>query len=116
MFEFESLPEKKSDGSKCKGLYYRARTNMYKNTSKGAYIETRCLIPLIRMSCKGCEQCEWMFEYLDEDMGVGMDSPIPEHIIDGELYVMKVIDTSIDWESGLCDDVMVGFKKVEEGE
>lgn len=112
---FKEFPaSNKNDGEKCKGRMYRCSTNTYLN-SKGAYVEIVRMNPLKRMSCKGCEKCGWMDEWLFEDT-VNLyhdESLLPKEPVHGALYRYDVISTSTDWETGYTELDEVGFVLME---
>ena len=58
------INETTNDKNSCKGLIYRASVSSY---SYDGIIGTRKTLRLLkRKSCKGCEHCEWMKDYVDE--------------------------------------------------
>ena len=118
MFDFELRAVKNEPESdpECKGQNYRCRLNTYISVNSGDVVESIKMVPLIRKSCSGCEKCEWLIEYLTEDMSslsVG-DSVMPDDLEHDALYTLAVVDSSTDWETGICDDVTIGFKKTPE--
>lgn len=119
MFDFKitewPTPQKEKE-EECKGLLYRCSVNKYIN-SQGAYVETVRMTPLKRRSCKGCEKCGWMHEYLHEELSnLHYDESLfteqcPRH---GGIYSYEVTSTSKDWESGYTEIDATGFVLHEE--
>ena len=72
----------------CRGLYWRGRVNSFFNDKR---IETRKSLRFLkRLSCPGCEQCDWLWVYFGEDIGCnGPEDYLPE-IEDGHIYTFKV--------------------------
>lgn len=106
----EDNPLQPSDESKkCKGLWFRGKVNEYV-LSDGTYRIDKRLVPLKRMSCKGCEKCDWISEYIQDDFTYG-NLELPE-IKNKSLYELKVVDYSTCWETGVCDDVTFGYTEV----
>jgi hypothetical protein len=99
---------------KCKGLIYRARKNVFIN-SRGEIIDSKRMIPMKRLSCPGCRQCEFLLGDLREWI---YDYPITVKpgFEDGELYELCVLWHSTDWETGLYDDYEIGFEKLVDDE
>lgn len=75
----------------CKGLFWRAEVSTFLSNYQNGYnkqLEQRLKLRFLkRRSCKGCEQCDWLWNYLSED---------PESFIDlseiesGKVYTYKV--------------------------
>ncbi len=81
----------------CRGLYWRGRVNIWCNEN---IIQSKKSVQLLkRKSCSGCEYCDWILEFIKEDMGsqTGFD-PLAD-IEDGKIYQI-VFDSSRDFESG----------------
>jgi hypothetical protein len=84
----DAIDERKGEKAEtCKGLYWRGRVNCFMN---GSSIETRKSLRLLKkMSCSGCDQCEWLWEYLNEVIGNEEEDSLSE-IKDGLIYTFKV--------------------------
>lgn len=101
----------------CKGLFFRGRTSAYVNGD--TYGEKVTLRLLKRMSCKGCSKCCHLIDDLNEQIYAstvgtwGGESQLDIEIKDGHIYQLQIIESSIDWESGLCDNWTVGFREVK---
>jgi hypothetical protein len=70
--------------------------------------------PMKRMSCTGCEKCDWLIEYAQEEIFCGSEGEemlFHDELMHKQLYQLKAVDYSHDWETGLCDDVTIGFAK-----
>ena len=95
---------------KCNGLIFRARENIY-ISSRGEFIRQEKMIPMKRLSCGGCDQCEYMPDLLYEELANG-GMPIIKGDFDNEaLYTLDVINISRDWETGIVDDWTLAFIK-----
>ena len=53
---------------KCPGTVYRYSINCFISTKRGSIVSKHTLIPIKKYSCKGCESCGWIDEYLQESM------------------------------------------------
>ena len=82
---FPVLLKNDSDNG-CKGIFWRGSVNCY--VDRGNIIVKKSLKLMKRMSCPGCENCDWLSEYFREDVADGKDylSGI-EH---GRMYTFKV--------------------------
>lgn len=91
----------------CKGIIYRCRENAFINANGEIVFSTR-FTPQKRLSCTGCEKCEWM----DEELSESMDNEtldIFDPIRHGELYRLKVTNLSHCHETGYIDDYDFGL-------
>jgi len=87
---------------KCMGNIFRAQVSHF--LSKSGYIVHKTqLIPLKRLSCKGCSNCLWLVDTLSE---VNLDFPIINisEAKDKKMYRMGICNESKDWETGIVDD------------
>ena len=107
---FDTLPIDK-DLKECKGLIFRGYSYMF-YSHKAHKIEWQQGIRLLKKkSCKGCEQCGWIFDTIDDLLSSdGVIFPI-DGIVDKELYTITVVNERRDWESGVIDSW--DFKIVE---
>jgi len=89
MIEFiEELKENKNTDIECKGLFWRASVNSYLSTYKS--IEYRESLRLLkRMSCKGCETCDWVWDALQEELE--LNGGYPGKIEHGKIYTYNVV-------------------------
>ena len=86
----------------CNGAVYRFKINSFIN-AKGEVVETSRMIPMKRLSCKGCENCGDKSEMLSEWMSEG-NTPDLGNCVNNGLYVLLVDVTSRDFETGHADD------------
>jgi len=93
--------------SECKGLFYKFYRNVFIN-KKGHLITTEKLIPLKRISCKGCQVCENLIENLKEDLSLMDRLPTLERPQVGKIYQLI-----IDW---VFDECYLKFVEVEKKE
>jgi len=96
----------------CKGLIYRCRVNNYVN-GKGELLSQIRMIPLKRLSCKGCDHCACVIDTLSEDVANDL---IPDltRVVSGKIYKLIYIETGIDYETGVVDDWDWEFREVKE--
>ena len=98
-FEFKSKPEvfqlDMSDGafeeiehSPCKGLYYRGYFSSYVDSHGTLTFTTRFRF-LSRMSCKGCYDCDFLYEYIEEDIKNGV-LVFPGTFRNGQLFKIRI--------------------------
>lgn len=88
--------------NKCKGILWRGRVNMYMNGSNEINVN-RKLYPLKKHEhgCRGCEDCEWLFDHMAEDIsGYGHEPEGMDKIEDMGLYRIKVGHATRDYETG----------------
>lgn len=97
----------------CKGLFYRARVNFFIN-KKGHVIHQERMVPLKRMSCKGCGECTFIKEDLSEYVANELSSKFSKVPINGEIYQLIITNEFTDWETGVVEDWDLMFVKVEE--
>ena len=89
MIAFEQLESKIDPNIKvCKGLYWRAKINTFLS-SYNSIEHKESLRFLKRKSCPGCEQCGWVFDYIQE--AVGFDGIVIQDLEDGGLYTYNVV-------------------------
>lgn len=114
MLDLRNLEEQAMDGAKdahvCKGLFYRGRVSSFLD-KKGGYTYQERMVPLKRMSCPGCDQCEWLRDSLSESVSYG-DTPVIKDIKDGAMYSLKVVNESRDFETGHIDSWDMEFVEV----
>ena len=77
----------------CKGLYWRGSVSTFLSSHRS--IEVRKSLRLLkRKSCTGCHKCEWLWEYLNEDIWgsskLGGDNDYIGKIKDGKIYTFQV--------------------------
>ncbi len=103
----------KEEKETCKGLFFRVRKSSFMD-SRGAICFNLHFVPLIRMSCKGCESCYYMYDDLrernyDVDGGIGWRDDLKN----GDTVELKVTNIHRDWESGYIDDWDLEFQKCD---
>ena len=103
----------------CKGMFFRCRINIYVSPTTGAYVETKRMFPLKRMSCTGCDTCHWLSDEMGDEISTingtyGPDTLFVDDLVHGATYQYKVTETSTDWETGIVDDYRTGFVKIDE--
>ena len=108
MSDFEFLY--KDQPETCIGLTFRGYRNFYYQDGR---LELKQGIRLLkRKSCPGCEKCGWMLDELKELLYC--DSVIMPEIEHGNLYSIRTINVSRDWETGYVDDYDIEIYEVEE--
>jgi hypothetical protein len=97
---FQDLKDAIENIPKCKGHVFKAHVSSY-STRRGVYFKTS-LIKMKKLSCKGCEHCDWINDVFDE---INNDWPLIgiENVINGGLYRIVACNESKDWESGMVD-------------
>ena len=93
--------------STCKGLFWRGYANSYVDSNHNIGIQKKLRF-LKRISCKGCEYCYWLWEFIDEDIQILQEDYLPD-IIPGKIYTYQ-INSSRDWESGIEEIDSITFK------
>lgn len=100
MFDLLSINDFAVKKEPCKGRFYKGVINTFIN-SKGHIIEKKSLIPLKKLSCKGCEECGYLNEYLQEDISCNTFPPL-DRIEHGKIYKIYVHGWQCyegDWDS-----------------
>ena len=112
---FNLMEENQPEKVQCKGKCYRGKINNFINV-KGEVILQQRMIPVKRMSCCGCEDCDYTEEDLHERMNdFDYMAPIfPEKIKHGQLYKLKVTGVGRDWETGIVDEWDLEFVEVDD--
>lgn len=95
----------------CNGRIYRLKQTFFFN-AKGHYVETIKLIPMKRLSCKGCDVCFWLDDAAEEELDCYKSGLSIDEIIDGHLYALTVTEESPDWETGIIEDYQLGFVRL----
>jgi len=108
----KDLKIKESKEKTCKGLFFRAKLNMFIN-KKGEYVCQERMIPVKRISCKGCECCAPLLEELWE-FACEVDRPVIQKFEHNALYELKITNVFTDWETGYAEDWDLEFVMVEE--
>jgi hypothetical protein len=107
------LIENVNEEPQCKGIFFRGKFNSFYNDRKKSITVKKELVLLKRKSCKGCEQCDWIWDYIWEDCN---DNPLEDYIGEienGKLYTFTV-HTSRDWESGYEEIDCITFDEIKE--
>ena len=74
--------------TECKGIFWKARVNAYLSSHNS--LETRKSLRILkRKSCSGCPQCEWFFDFFNEDEYETIINYMKD-IKDGKIYTIKV--------------------------
>ena len=96
--------------TECKGLFWRGSVSTYLSSHKS--IEERKSLRLLKSkSCSGCPQCDWLWEFLSEDLMEGIK--YTDNIENGKLYTHK-IHTSKDYYELHSEVDSIEFKEVKE--
>jgi len=104
------LVDKTIDKDTCKGLFWRASSSCYVSSHNS--IESRKSLRLLkRLSCRGCEKCDWVLDFLKEDINYDPYDRL-ERCEDGKIYTYEVI-TSTEWETGHTEIDCIDFKEVK---
>lgn len=96
----------------CKGLKFSCHFNRWMGSDR-SYNESVKMYPLKKKSCPGCVECDWLREFLVEDLcdGSCLHDIDVEH---GEIYEYVVTDKGFrDYETGYYEDMQCGFRKVK---
>jgi hypothetical protein len=94
----------------CKGLFWRGKLNQFLSSHKS--IEHRISLRFLkRLSCPGCQYCDWYWEMIQED--VTETTHLMDHIVEGGLYTYSV-HISKDYESGHHEVDYSEFTRVKE--
>ena len=101
----------KDKSPKCKGLFFRYHSSSYLSSHKS--IEVRKSLKLLkRKSCKGCERCEWIWEYIPQDIeDEGMEDYLG-NLNNGKIYKLVPVWTPGPWEYPNDGDLVIEFKEV----
>lgn len=103
------VEEERPEVKECKGLFFRGYSNIY---TIGAELHIKKGFRLLkRKSCTGCPKCDHYSDMM-RDMIPSGNYIIPDPIIDGGLYTVRVGNVSTDWESGFADDWDYIFEEV----
>ncbi len=101
---------------KCKGLYWRGSTTANFDYHSGNMVVTKRLKFLKRKSCPGCDACDWIFDFLAEDVANGRHD-YSEQALDkiehGKVYTYTV-HSSTEWGSGITEVEEVEFIEVKD--
>ena len=93
----------------CKGVFFRGYSSLFYDGNK---IEQRQGVRLLKgKSCTGCSQCLWVYDNLSEE--VSCETLIMPKIEHGELYSVRIINESTDWETGIVDSWETEIYKVK---
>lgn len=96
-FDIESLTLESEDKPECKGLFWRGRVTSWFD---GSSMQTRKSLHLLkRKSCRGCENCDWIYDWMYEDFASYGQEDLIGKIEDGKMYIIQ-FNGGIDYESG----------------
>lgn len=101
-------------GEPCKGLVFRCVVSMC-ITKHDGFLERRELRLLKRRSCKGCEKCGWIMEYMHEELYDGEPDTLLCGLDGGKMYT-PTFESWKDWESTYYEMEFAGFELVEVGD
>ena len=105
---FGDEPTDYPDLPACKGVFSYG--------GKGRTLFSQELKILRRLSCKGCEKCDGIYETLHEQTSLDM-IPFPSgSACHGDIVKLEIEVTSRCYETGMADDWEVTFKKVDSGQ
>lgn len=91
----------------CKGLIFRCYTSQYLSSYRS--IETNKSLRLLKLSsCKGCEHCEWLWDFIGDDIKEGSYDDYIKDCQDGKIYKVKTI-----WEAGSYEYPDEGYTEIE---
>ena len=118
MAEYKPVPGLKEAlvKDKCKGLFFRCYKNShFTNGTISSKIELRFLK---RMSCKGCSSCDWMDEFISEDI-IGSECCGDNYLCDSQLKsgrIYKAVPHGSSWLSdcGMEYECEIRFEEVKE--
>jgi hypothetical protein len=107
----EIITESKQDG--CIGLLWKGKTSKWMSDGK---IHSRTTLSLLkRRSCSGCPECEWIEEFLREDISLMSEKDTILHNIEhNKLYRIKFY-FSRDFETGYGEIDDYEFEEVNDG-
>lgn len=97
-------------GESCKGLVFAYRASEFIN-AKGEFVQTQRMVPRKRLSCKGCSQCTYMMDDLQEHIGCGIPILGMDEAKQDELYSLQVVNVTVDWETNVVDGWDLKFVK-----
>lgn len=87
--KIKAIERGKPDALECKGFVFRCSVSSF--LSKHNSIETRKSMRLLKtLSCKGCEQCSGLWEYLAEDIQNLADEDFIGNLSSGSMYKAEV--------------------------
>jgi hypothetical protein len=111
--DLNSIPDLPNEDEGCKGLVFIGRCSVYIRNNTVTRKETITLLK--RKSCKGCADCGWMMDAVNEAILNG--TLILPTIEEGQLYTVTISNISRDRETGIVDDWDVEIIKIKnEGE
>jgi len=96
----------------CEGIVWRGRVSSW--CSDGVIQSKKSISILKRKSCKGCVHCEWLQDFLKEDIGMNEKEDVLSNIEDGKLY-MVFFNFIKDYESGYEEIDGWELKEVPDG-
>lgn len=79
---------KTKEKPKCLGLIFRSHVSCYISSHRSIEVK-KSLRLLKRKSCKGCSQCEWIWEALPEEIYNGEIEDFIPNIKNGKIYKLK---------------------------
>ena len=85
----------------CNGVFYRYLRNNYVDR-KGAIHMAVSMKKLKNLSCKGCSDCNILIDNIEEDVDADRIE-FAAGLMHGDVVTLRIIDDSIDTETGLVD-------------
>lgn len=73
---------------KCKGLFWRYSESQYLSSHNSIEIK-KSLRLLKRKSCSGCPECEWVWEFIMDDIGNARSDYLSK-LEQGKIYTYQV--------------------------
>ncbi len=103
-----------TDKTECKGLFFRANTGAWFESEKQRFNERRTLTLLKKLSCPGCEKCDWFWDamntYIYDEGSVEIFFAGLEH---GKLYAPHY-EADQDWETGIDEGGEITMQEIKE--
>ena len=110
--DFNFFMEDDNTKPECKGQIYKASVSSFIG-AQGDVVDKIVFRPQKRKSCPGCDQCGWAADDVRESIACGTFI-FPGEVEHNRLYVLKVINISRDWETGMIDEWDTTLVPVEE--
>jgi len=72
----------------CKGVFFKLYTSAYLSTYNSIEVK-KSLRVLKRKSCKGCSECEWIWETLKDDINETEHHDYIGNLVSGCVYTLR---------------------------
>ena len=115
LFNVDDLQLEYGEQSKepCKGLFWRGHiTSEYED---GVIRTSKSLVLIPEKSCHGCEHCDWIHDYLLEDIKCYKYDDVLDGLVDGHVYKIA-LDFGYDFDSGFPELDGWDLKEIDVGE